>query len=166
MHTGKRQRLITETKGRSVHFMATVVRIIWAVLLGLISLTSYPAFIHVLIIKHKTSAKRVRLEPYGSNAAIIYPYLSGVLALAGVYSLLAFTNDKDLLHIVVMAAELLAALLFLLIWLNRRNIYLTQTHIILHDSVRDAKQCSYRIKDDKVEFTFITKVSKRSRCFV
>ena len=145
--------------------MAAAIKIVWAVLLGLVALTSYPAVIHGFIIRHRTKSKRVRLEPFGSNAAIIYPYLSGGLALAGVYSLIAFTKDKDWLHIVVMAAELLVALLFLIIWLSRNSIYLTETHIILPDSARDAKQCTYCSGGGKVEFTFVTKYSKRAQMY-
>lgn len=145
--------------------MSTIVKIVWAALLGLVSLTSYPAVIHGFIIRYRTAAKRVKLEPFGSNAVIIYPCIAGGLALAGGYSLYSFTSDKDWLHLVVMAAELLAALLFLIMWLSRDNIYLTQTHIIMPDSARNAKQCSYRIKDDKLEFTFISKVSKREQMF-
>lgn len=145
--------------------MAAAAKIIWAVLLGLVSLASYPAVIHCFIIRHRTKSKRVKLEPFGSNAAIIYPYLSGGLALAGVYSLIAFTKDKDPLHIVVMAAELLVALLFLIVWLNRSSIYLTQTHVILPDSARDAKRSSYCSGGGKVEFTFVTTFSKRQQMF-
>lgn len=145
--------------------MAAAVKIVWTVVLGLVVLTSYPAVIHAFIIRRRTAAKRVKLEPFGSNAVIIYPYLSGGLALAGVYSLIAFTKDKDWLHIVVMAAELLTALLFLIIWLSRNSIYLTETHVILPDSARDAKQCSYSGGVGKVEFTFGTKVSQRSQTF-
>ena len=145
--------------------MATVVRIVWAALLGLVALTSYPALIHSFIIRRRTAAKRVKLEPLGSNAAIIYPHIAWVLAAAAAYSIMAFKNDKEWLHLVVVAAELIAALLFLIIWLNRKNIYITQTHIILPDSARDAKQCSYCSGGGKVEFTFQTKASKREQMF-
>jgi hypothetical protein len=60
---------------------------------------------------------------------------------------------------------LLAALLFLIIWLNRSNIYLTETHIILPDSARDAKESSYCSGGGKVEVTFATKFSKRQQMF-
>lgn len=145
--------------------MAAAAKIVWAVLLGLVSLTSYPAVIHCFIIRRRTKSKRVKLEPFGSNAAIIYPHISWVLAAAAVYSILAFKKDNDYLHIVVMAAELLAALLFLIIWLNRSNIYLTETHIILPDSARDAKSSSYCSGGGKVEITFATKFSKRQQMF-
>ncbi|MBQ9869786.1 MAG: hypothetical protein IJM32_09045 [Ruminococcus sp.] len=145
--------------------MAAVARIVWAVLLGLVSLTSYPAVIHGFIIRRKTAAKRVKLEPFGSNAVIIYPHISWVLSAAAVYSILAFKKDNDYLHIVVMAAELLAALVFLIVWLCRSSIYLTDTHIILPDSARNAKQCSYCSGGGKVEFTFVTKFSKRQQMF-
>ena len=145
--------------------MAAAAKIVWAVLLGLVSLTGYPAVIHCFIIRRRTKSKRVKLEPFGSNAAIIYPHISWVLAAAAVYSILAFKKDNDYLHIVVMAAELLVALLFLIIWLNRSNIYLTETHIILPDSARDAKESSYCSGGGKVEVTFETKFSKRQQMF-
>ena len=145
--------------------MAAAIKIVWAVLLGLVSLTGYPAVIHCFIIRRRTKSKRVKLEPSGSNAMIIYPHISWVLAAAAAYSILAFKKDSDRLHIVVMAAELLAALLFLIIWLNRSNIYLTETHIILPDSARDAKRSSYCSGGGKVEFTFVTKFSKRQQMF-
>ena len=145
--------------------MAAAIKIVWAVLLGLVSLTGYPAVIHGFIVRRRTAKQRVKLESFGSNAVIIYPHISWVLAAAAVYSILAFKKDNDYLHIVVMAAELVTALLFLIIWLSRDSIYLTETHIILPDSARDAKESSYCSGGGKVEITFATKFSKRQQMF-
>ena len=145
--------------------MAAAIKIVWTALLGLVSLTGYPAVIHGFIVRRRTAKQRVKLEPFGSNAMIIYPHISWVLAAAAVYSILAFKKDNDYLHIVVMAAELLVALLFLIIWLSRDSIYLTGTHVILPDSARDAKRSSYCSGGGKVEFTFVTRFSKRQQMF-
>ena len=135
----------------------TVSIVIDAVLAAL-ALFFFGAFIHSIIIRRKYADSCVRIEPKSSG---IYLYPFAVLMFVGIagYGVYRYIKDSDPEHLIWAGTELLYAVYFLLIRLNIRNYYITETHFISPDKALKAKYYKYRLTDEKLEMLSAVKNS-------
>lgn len=131
--------------------------IIDAVLISMV-LFFLGVFIHSIALRRKLADSCVRIEPKSSG---VYLYPLAVVLFVGLagYAVYKYIKDSDPEHLIWAGTELLYAVYFLVIRLNVRSYYITETHFISPDKAVKAKYYKYRITDEKLELLFAVKNS-------